>query len=68
MPNLARRREYHFLRELKDLGLLMTKTVPGDLNYVDIFKKNMTGSIFERHIPSFVGINEYMNVGVHWDL
>ena len=37
----------HFLRELKDLGLLMTKFVPGDLNDADIFTKNKTGTIFE---------------------
>ena len=58
----------HFLRELKDLGLLLTKFVPGDLNDADIFTKNTTGPIFERHLPNFVGIDEYMNVGVHWDL
>ena len=58
----------HFLRELKDLGLLMTKFVPGDLNDAGVFMKNTTGPIFERHIPNFVGIDEYMHVGVHWDL
>ena len=58
----------HFLRELKDLGLLMKKIVPGDLNDANIFTKNKTRPVFERHIPNFVGTDKYMNVGIHWDL
>ena len=50
----------HFLRELKDQGLLVIKFMPGDLNDADIFTKNTTGPIFKRHIPNFVGIDEYM--------
>jgi len=44
----------HFLRELKDQGLLVIKFVSGDLNDADIFTKNTAGPIFERHIPNFV--------------
>ena len=50
----------HFLQELKDQGLLVIKFVPGDLNTAEILTKNTTGSIFERHIPNLVGIDEYM--------
>ena len=49
-----------FLRELKDTGLLIIGFVPGDLNDADIFTKNTTVPIFERRIPRFVDINEYI--------
>ena len=51
-----------FLRELKDQSpsLLIVKHVPGDENDADIFTKNTTAAVFERHIPKFVGHNEYM--------
>ena len=50
----------HFLRELKDLGLLVVKFVPGDENDADIFTKNTSAAVFERHIPKFIGVDEYM--------
>ena len=51
-----------FLRELKDQSpsLLIVKHVPGDENDADIFTKNTTAAVFERHIPKFVGHDEYM--------
>ena len=53
----------HFLRELKEQGLLVVKFVPEDLNDADIFTKNTTTATFERHIPLYVGQDEYMDGG-----
>ena len=50
----------HFLRDLKDEGLLVVKHVPGVENDADIFTKNVTGPIFQTHLPVFVGIDKYM--------
>ena len=50
----------HFLRDLKDEGLLIIRHVPGDENDADIFTKNVTGPIFQRHLPTFVGTDKYM--------
>ena len=50
----------YFLRDLKDEGTLVIRHVPGDDNDADIFTKNVTAAIHERHIPKFVGIDEYM--------
>ena len=51
----------HFLRELKDRGQLLIRYVPGDENDADIFTKNMMAAIFDRHVPKFVGVDEYMD-------
>ena len=51
----------YFLRELKDQGILVVWYVPGDRNDADIFTKNTTAGIFERHIPVFVGEDEYLS-------
>ena len=48
----------HFLRELKDEGLIMVKHISGDENEADIFTKNT--SALNRHIPKFVGVDKYM--------
>ena len=50
----------HFLRALKDLGIIEVRHVPGDESDVDIFTKNVVRAIFEKHIPKFVGKDEYM--------
>ena len=49
-----------FLRELKDEGLLVIRHISGEKNDADIFTKNTTGPIFEKHIPKYVGKDEYM--------
>ena len=49
-----------FLQELKDDGLIIVKHVPGDENEADIFTKNTTPPVFNKHIPKFVGIDKYM--------
>jgi hypothetical protein len=54
--------KFFFLRELKEQGLLVIKHVPGEQNDADIFTKNVTASIFERHLPLYVGMDEYLKV------
>ena len=49
----------HFLRELKDMGLIQCRYVAGPENDADIFTKDVTAAIFEKHIPKFVGVDEY---------
>jgi hypothetical protein len=49
----------YFLRELKDQGLLVIKHIAGDKNDADIFTKNVTSAIFNRHVPLYVGTDEY---------
>ena len=51
---------HHFLRDLKDNGVIIIRHVSGDDNDADIFTKNVTGRIFERHIPMYVGHDEYI--------
>ena len=53
----------HFLRELKDEGLIVVKWIPGEENEADIFTKNTAAPIFERHIPKLVGDDKYMDGG-----
>ncbi len=51
----------YFLRELKDQGLVVIKHIAGDRNDADIFTKNVTSAIFDRHIPLYVGNDEYVS-------
>ena len=53
----------YFLRDLKDEGILVIRHVPGDDNDADIFTKNATAAIHEKHIPKFFGVDEYMDEG-----
>ena len=53
----------HFLRELKDEGLLVIKHVDGDSNDADIFTKNTEAKVFNRHLPKYVGKDKYMHGG-----
>jgi hypothetical protein len=46
--------KFFFLRELKEQGLLVIKHVPGSKNDADIFTKNVTASIFKKHLPLYV--------------
>ena len=50
----------HFLQELKNLGIIEVRHVPGDENDADIFTKNATRAVFEKPLPKFVGKDEYM--------
>ena len=49
----------HFLRDLKEKGLIVCRHVPGDDNGSDIFKKNVSTKTFKKHVPKFVGEDEY---------
>ena len=51
----------HYLRELKEEGLLVIKWINGDDNDADIFTKNVTAAVFDRHIPLYVGKDKYMS-------
>jgi hypothetical protein len=50
----------YFLQELKDQGLLVIKHIAGEKNDVDIFTKNVTSAVFDRHVPMYVGTEEYI--------
>jgi esterase/lipase len=52
----------YFLHELKDQGLLVIRHIAGESNDADIFTKNVTSAIFDRHIPLYVGHDEYLRV------
>eukprot|EP00956_Cyclotella_meneghiniana_P017441 scaffold28424_cov41-Cyclotella_meneghiniana.AAC.1 len=53
---------FFYLRELKEEeGLMVIKHVPGIENDADIFTKNVDAQTFERHLPAFVGYDEYMD-------
>ena len=53
----------HFLRELKDQGLLSIEFVPGVDNETDILTKNTPPAIYNKHIVKFVGKDEYLGEG-----
>jgi hypothetical protein len=40
--------------------LLVIKHIPGEDNDADIFTKNTAASVFNKHIPVYVGVDEYM--------
>ena len=52
---------FFYLRELKEEGLMVIRHVPGIENDADIFTKNVDAQTFERHLPTYVGNDEYMN-------
>ena len=57
----------HFLRELKDMGIIEVRHVPGDDNDADIFTKNVTRAVFDKHVPKLVGIDKYcQDMKVSW--
>lgn len=51
----------HYLRELKEQGLLIIRHIPGELNEADICTKNTSRKVFERHVRKFVGEDEYLS-------
>ena len=50
----------YFLRELKDEGGLHIKHMSGEDNEADIFTKNTSGPVFEKHICKFIRDDKYM--------
>ena len=51
----------YFLHELKDQGLLVIRHITGESNDDDIFTKNVTSVIFDRHMPLYVGHDKYVS-------
>ena len=50
----------HFIRDLKEDGLITIKWIATDENSADIFTKNLYGPTFEKHLRVYVGEDEYM--------
>jgi hypothetical protein len=48
------------LRELKDDGLIVIRHISGDDNDADIFTKNTTTAVFNKHVLKFIGNDEYL--------
>ena len=40
---------------------MVFKHITGERNDADIFTKNMTSAIFDRHVPLYVGKDEYIS-------
>lgn len=55
----------HFLRELKEEGLIMTEWIAGENNPSDIFTKNLQGPPFEKHASKLVGQDQYMTTNTN---
>ena len=59
----------HFLRELKEEGLLIIRHISGTENTADLFTKNLTGSDFQKHVSKICGDSTAQsNVGVGEDV
>ena len=57
----------HFLRELKDTGIIVVRHVPGDDNDADIFMKNVARAVFDKLVPRLVGKDKYIrDMQVNW--
>jgi hypothetical protein len=50
--------KFHFLRELKLQGIIEIKWIGTDYNTADIFTKNLSGPVTERHARLVVGTDE----------
>ena len=52
----------HFLRDLKEQGVISIHYIPTDDNCADMFTKNLGGPAFEKHSAMFVGtLDDTMN-------
>jgi hypothetical protein len=51
----------YFLQELIDQGLLVIKHIAGEQHDADIFTKNVMSAIFNKHVPLYVGTDEYVS-------
>ncbi|KAL7574402.1 hypothetical protein ACA910_008497 [Epithemia clementina (nom. ined.)] len=45
--------KYHFLRELKELGLIMPVWIATDKNTSDMFTKNLPGPLYDKFLPTY---------------
>jgi hypothetical protein len=50
-----------FLRELNEEGIIEVYWIPTEDNSSDLFTKNLSGPIFEKHAAVYCGKDEYMN-------
>jgi hypothetical protein len=41
---------------------LVIKHIAGEKNDADIFTKNTTSAVFDRHVPMYVGLDEYVGM------
>jgi len=53
---------HHFMRELKEEGLLEVKWIPTSEMSSDLFTKNLSAGLFEKHSKVYVGEDEYMSL------
>jgi hypothetical protein len=51
---------YKFLHELKEGNIIRVVWCPTESNEADVFTKNLSRPLFEKHIKNFVGQDEYM--------
>ena len=51
----------HFLRELKEQGLIKVEWISTEENESDLFTKNLAGPAFEKHTMVYCGNDEYVN-------
>ena len=49
----------YFLRELKEAGVIVTSWKAGASNESDLFTKNLSGVVFNKHAKKFVGSDQY---------
>ena len=52
----------YFLRGLKEQNIIKSSWIPGSENCTDIQTKNLAKRDFEKHLPAYVGNDEYMNI------
>jgi hypothetical protein len=50
-----------FLRELEEEQILTVKWIATEDNSADLFTKNLSGPIFEKHVAVYCGYDEYMD-------
>jgi hypothetical protein len=49
-----------FLRELNEEGIVEVYWIPTEENSSDLFTKNLSGPVFEKHTATYCGVDEYM--------
>lgn len=54
----------HFLRDLREDGLIEVKWIASEDNSSDLLTKNLPGPLFEKHATVYCGYDEYMQYAV----
>ena len=52
----------HYLRQLKDEGMIVIKHISGEDNETDIFTNNTSTPTFNKHVVQYVGHDEYVDL------